>query len=98
CALPIFIGMGYEFDTFVEQLHAFHPIYSDNMFRLVAAGFPLFKRYLLTDNHYFVPGLSTWKERLRALVPGADVEEMERNLVRVADEDRKSTRLNSSHV
>src|SRR5690606_31064062 len=53
----LLIGMGYEFDTFVEQLHPFHPIYSDNMFRLVAAGFPLFKRYLLTDNHYFVPGL-----------------------------------------
>jgi CDP-glycerol glycerophosphotransferase (TagB/SpsB family) len=84
----ILTGKNFAFDTFIPDLHPFHPIYSDTHFTLVDQGFPLFKRYLLTENHYRVPGLHAWKERLRELVPGADVEEMERNLLRVADNEQ----------
>lgn len=82
------IGNGFDFDTFIDNLYPFHPIFSEWYFRLVEDGFPLLKRYFLYQNHYDVPGLKRWKERVQALVPQAPVDTFERNLQRVAPHDR----------
>lgn len=87
------IGSGHSFDTFIDCLHPFHPLYTETAFELIRQGFPLFKRYLLTQNHYKVPLLADWKERLRKLVPDAPVEHMERNLLRVANYEKLNRSL-----
>lgn len=84
----LLIGQGHRFDTFVPDLHPFHPIFSENQFRLIAAGFPLLKRYLLAHNHYDVPDLAAWRERLLEVAPDAPVDVIEANLRRTAPDDR----------
>ncbi|GAB6936576.1 CDP-glycerol glycerophosphotransferase family protein [Isoptericola variabilis] len=78
----------HPFDTFVDHLYPFHPIFTEWYFRLLDEGFPLLKRFFLSENHYHVPRLKDWKERVLAKAPGADVESFERNLVRVTDPDK----------
>ncbi len=82
------IATGHPFETFIDQLYPFHPIYSRWAFELVEKGFPFFKRYLLAENHYRVPGLLDWKRRLRDLVPTAPVDRIEENLLRVTDYEK----------
>src|SRR5690606_14763647 len=81
----VLLSRGYPFDTYSEWLYPLHPLFCDHHFALLEEGFPLFKRYLLSDNHYLAVDLTDWKARVLALVPEAPVEEMERNLLRVAD-------------
>jgi Rhamnan synthesis protein F len=81
------VGQGFDFDTWVPELRANHPIYGPGVFELLAEGFPLFKRRFLVANPYDTPGLAEWKERILAVVPSADVDMFERNLLRVADPD-----------
>jgi len=82
------IQHGHTFDTYVEKLYPFHPIFTRWYFELLDEGFPLLKRLFLGTNHYHVPRLKDWKERLKGLVPSADVETIERNLVRVTEPDK----------
>ena len=81
------ITRGLVFDTFMPDLYPFHPIYTNWHFRLIEEGFPLFKRYLLTANHYRVAHLFRWKEKILRMVPGADTAMMERNLLRITASD-----------
>ena len=69
-------------------LYPFHPLFSDWHFTLIERGFPLLKKYFLYQNHYDVPDLAEWKERVGALVPDAPVELFERDLHRTAPDDR----------
>jgi CDP-glycerol glycerophosphotransferase (TagB/SpsB family) len=82
------IARGHAFDTFIGSLYPFHPIFSNWHFHLLGQGFPLFKRYLLSENHYAVPGLHDWAERVREKVPAADTGVIRRNLERVTDPER----------
>src|SRR5690606_23613044 len=70
---------------FIGALYPFHPVYSNWYFRLLDEGFPLLKRYLLSDNHYAVPGLHRWAERIRQKIPELDTDAIQRNLERVVD-------------
>ena len=81
-------GAGYAWDTYVPALYPFHPLFSEWAFTLLEQGFPLFKRYFIFQNHYDVPGLARWKERLLAAVPDAPVDVFEENLLRTAPDDR----------
>jgi CDP-glycerol glycerophosphotransferase (TagB/SpsB family) len=76
---------GHPFDTYVDKLYPFHPIFTLWYFQLLDEGFPLLKRFLLSENHYHVPRLRDWKDRILEKVPDADVASFERNLVRVTD-------------
>jgi CDP-glycerol glycerophosphotransferase (TagB/SpsB family)/glycosyltransferase involved in cell wall biosynthesis len=52
------VGSSFKLKTFVEELHGFHPVYTENLFNLITEkGFPFLKRYLLANNHYHVPQL-----------------------------------------
>lgn len=82
------IGRHYAFDTFIDYLYPFHPIYTRHHFDLIRDGFPFFKRYFVSQNHYDTPGLVNWKDMVRNLVPDAPVDMMERNLLRVSDHDK----------
>lgn len=84
----LLIGLGYRFDTFIPDLHPFHPIFTEQYFTLLERGFPLLKRYLLAHNHYDVPGLADWKRRVLEHCPGAPVESFEESLRRTAPDDR----------
>lgn len=79
------IGKGYEFDTLIDTVTKKHPIFSERAFDLIDEGFPLLKRYFLTDNHYQIKGLAQWKSRIGQANPEADVAMFERNLYRVGD-------------
>ena len=79
---------GYLFDTFLDDLHPIHPIYSESIFDLIAAGFPLFKRLTVSENNYSIENLGDWKDRLARAAPGADVDSIERNILRVSDNER----------
>jgi CDP-glycerol glycerophosphotransferase (TagB/SpsB family) len=82
------IASGFAFDTLIEHLYPFHPIYSNWYFQLLDEGFPFLKRYLLSNNHYRIPGLSAWKEKVLRKLPQADVATIELNLQRVVDSER----------
>lgn len=87
------IARGFAFETFIEYLYPFHPIYSNWYFRLLDEGFPLLKRYLLSENHYRVPRLASWADRIRRKLPDADIETIQRNLERVVDPVRLNENL-----
>jgi CDP-glycerol glycerophosphotransferase (TagB/SpsB family) len=82
------MAAGHAFETFIDRLYPLHPIYSETAFTLIAEGFPFLKRYLLTENHYRVPGLAEWKQRVLEALPNAPVECIERNLLRVANYEK----------
>lgn len=88
------IRAGYSFDTFIDDLYTFHPIYSENHFELIKQGFPLFKRFLLTENHYNVPELWRWEQKLKALRPKLDLGVIKKNLLRIADNAKLYRNLN----
>ena len=88
------ISHGHTFDTYVPKLYPFHPLFSRWYFELLEAGFPLLKRYLLNVNHYHVPRLLDWKERVLHAAPAADVECFERNLERVTAPEQLQVTLN----
>jgi len=82
------LASGLRLATFVDHLHPYHPAYTEEAFALLERGFPLLKRLLLSDNPLAAADVSDWKSRLQAIVADAPVEEMERNLLRVADDDK----------
>ena len=82
------IAYGHAFDTFIDALYPLHPIFTNWYFRLLEKGFPLLKRYLLSENHYAMPGLHDWAERVREKIPDADVDGICSNLERVVDAER----------
>lgn len=83
----LLIGRGHDFDTFIPNLPPFHPIFTDVYFSLLEQGFPLLKKYFLSQNHYDEPGLVDWKARVLEHVPTARVEDFEISLVRTAPAD-----------
>jgi hypothetical protein len=82
------VGRQFAFDTFIDDLHPLHPVFTNRQFDLIKQGFPLFKRMFLISNHYDVPGLVDWKDKLRAVSPDAPVDMIKRNLQRVADHEK----------
>ncbi|MBW9214097.1 hypothetical protein KV102_04515 [Mumia sp. zg.B53] len=82
------IASGYDGDTFIDALYPFQPVFTNQYFRLLGRGFPLLKKYFLYQNHYDTPDLRDWKARIRAAVPDAPVDVMERNLLRTAPDDQ----------
>ena len=87
------IANGHSFETFVDNLYPFHPIYTNWYFQLLDEGFPFLKRYLLSENHYRVPRLFNWAERIRRKVPEAPVESIQRNLQRVVEPEKLHVNL-----
>ena len=79
---------GFDFDTFIPDLFAFHPLYSRHVFELIERGFPLVKRNYLGENPLHVLDLDTWPERLRAVIPDAPIETIAANIARVSPLDR----------
>ncbi|PVG81358.1 hypothetical protein DDE18_17880 [Nocardioides gansuensis] len=77
------VDSGFDFDTFLPDLWAFHPLYGRHFFELVERGFPLVKRNYLGENPRHVAGLEHWEERLRHLVPDAPFAAMRTHLERV---------------
>ena len=84
----LLVGRGHAFDTYVPALYPFHPMFTDWYFTLLEQGFPLLKRYFISQNHYDVPGLAAWKERVLAVTPKAPVDVFERTLQRTSSDDR----------
>lgn len=75
-------AQGFRLDTYVESLYPFHPIFTHWYFELLQRGFPLLKRYLLAENHYSVPELWRWRDKVLAANPDANVDAIERHLAR----------------
>lgn len=83
---------GHRFDTFLDAVYPYHPLYTDWYFRTIEAGYPLLKRSLLTANPLKTPALWTWKERVQRVVPDADLATVEAHLGRTTDSrDRQQT-------
>ncbi len=85
---------GYEFDTAIDHLYPFHPVYTNQVFDLIKHGYPLFKRFFLTENHYQVQDLWQWKEKLLDLIPELNINPLEENLLRIADAGKLQNNLN----
>lgn len=82
------INSGFEFDTLIDDLYPFHPIFTETHFELIARGFPLLKRYLISENHYRVSDLYRWKEWLLAAASDAPVALIENNLLRAINNEK----------
>jgi hypothetical protein len=84
----VLTGRGHDFDTYVADLLPFHPLFTETHFDLIDRGFPLLKRYFIYQNHYDVPDMARWKERVLAASPDAPVDVFEGTLERTAPDDR----------
>jgi CDP-glycerol glycerophosphotransferase (TagB/SpsB family) len=75
------VGKSFKLSTFVEELHSFHPVYTENLFYLITEkGFPFLKRYLLVNNHYFVPQLGKLLEEYDLLSDSSIVKHLHRTI------------------
>lgn len=79
---------GFDFDTFLPDLYAFHPLYSRQVFELIELGFPLIKRNYLGENPMHVLDLDAWPQRLLEVAPDAPIAMIEANIARVSPADR----------
>ena len=79
------IANEYDFETYMDDLYPFHPVYTNIVYDMIENGFPFFKRLFMTLNHYKEKELYSWKQRLLALYPTLDIKPIEENLNRVAD-------------
>ena len=85
---------GFKPSTFIDYLYPFHPIYTNYHFDLIKNGFPLFKRFFLTENHYFVPELHKWKEKIKNILPSTNLDSAEKNLLRITSPEKLYKTLN----
>lgn len=89
----LLIGQGHVFDTWAPVITRRHPVYSDVIFDLIRAGFPLFKRYLVTDNPYRVSALALWPLVLEATPCLTPLPVIKANIRRLARDDRRLANL-----
>jgi CDP-glycerol glycerophosphotransferase len=89
------IGHGYEFATFGQTLPKAHPVYSDVAFDLIADGFPLFKRYILAENHYKIPSIAYWKVALTQADSITSISQIEDNYLRTSNADKLYKNFNT---
>ena len=82
------IGCGYEFDTWVPETTRRHPVYTDVIFGLIRAGFPLFKRYFVSDNPYGVASMAYWPALLDEVGSLTPLPMIEANIRRLSRDDR----------
>lgn len=82
------IGHGYEFATFGQALTKTHPVYSDVAFDLIEDGFPLFKRYILAENHYIISSVAYWKVALTQAGSVTSISQIEDNYLRTSNADK----------
>lgn len=80
---------GFQVGAVIDDLYPYLPIYTTDYWRLLERGFPLLKRNLLSDNPRQLPDLADWKQQVTRLVPGAPVDQFERNLLRVTGDDQR---------
>lgn len=90
----LLINSGFSFDTYMKYLYPFHPIFTNYHFDMIEEGFPLFKRFFLTQNHYHVPNLYLWEEKLLKIIPELELNEINSNLTRVCSPDILTKNLN----
>ena len=88
------IGHGYEFDTWAQTVTAAHPVYTDVAFDLLKDGFPLFKRYMLSDNPYKISSVAYWKAAITNANSLTRISQIEDNFLRVANADKLYRNLN----
>ncbi|CAA6819304.1 MAG: Glycosyltransferase [uncultured Sulfurovum sp.] len=79
------IGNEYDFETYMDDLYPYHPIYTNRVYDMIEDGFPLFKRLLIVLNHYREQELYSWKKRLLSKYPALDLKPIEENIIRVGD-------------
>lgn len=75
----------YDFETYMDDLYPYHPIYTNRVYEMMEDGFPLFKRLFIVLNHYREKKLSSWKDRLLSMYPTLDLKPIEENITRVGD-------------
>jgi hypothetical protein len=83
----------YRFNTFVDFLYPFHPVYSNWYLSLQSAGFPLIKKYLFSNNHYKVQRLCEWVTLTKAIFPDAKLKIIQDNLNRTVNNDTLNQNL-----
>jgi len=82
------IGHGYEFDVWYPEVTKAPAVYTERAFDLIECGFPLFKRYLLSDNHYKISSLSYWKTALTKANSITKIDQIEDNYLRISNADK----------
>ena len=82
------IGHGYEFANFGKSLTKSHPVYTDVAFDLLEVGFPLFKRYILSENHYKLSSISYWRTALTQAGSVTSITQIEDNYLRTSDANK----------
>lgn len=94
----LMINNGFTIDTYMKHLYPFHPVFTNTHFDMIEDGFPLFKRYFLTQNHYRVPDLYQWEARISNLLPSVDMQPIKDNLYRVCNYDVLNNNLHVKKI
>lgn len=88
------IGHGYELATWGKQLTKSHPVYTDVAFDLIDCGFPILKRYFITENHYKASSISYWRRSVEDVDSITSPAVIENNLHRTSNAEKMHRNLN----
>lgn len=81
----LLLKKGYHVDSFISKIYPFHPLFTEWYFKLLDEGMPLLKRFLLSENHYYLPNLYLWKNRIAPYTSNEVITEIQNNLSRTTD-------------
>jgi len=84
----LLISLGFEFSTFEKTVYPFQPVFTEKSFELIEKGFPLLKKYHLIENHYSIPELLQWKEKLQEAGIKKDLTPYAANLTRTGNAEK----------
>lgn len=80
---------GFRFGSALDGLWPYLPAYSADYWTALGEGFPVLKRNLLSQNPRRTPDLALWRERICSVLPDADVDTFDRNLLRTTADDAR---------
>lgn len=79
------IANEYDFETYMDDLYPYHPLFTNSVYAMIEDGFPLFKRLFIVLNHYRVKELYSWKKRLLSTHPTLDLKPIEESIKRMGN-------------
>lgn len=83
----LLLKKGYKASTFLPYIYPFHPLFTEWYFESLNEGMPLLKRFFLTQNHYYIPDLYKWEEKVLQFCSDECAWEIKENLKRIIHPD-----------
>lgn len=82
------ISKNYNFTCFFNMVEPFQPVFTNFAFDMIANGFPILKRYFLSNNHYNETGIEIWERKIKKAGIDKDLSIYRNNLYRTSNSEK----------